>query len=121
MRNSNTISNRAVRLIVTLVVIGVGILILLGLGQQHVYILRKVDTNQLGVQKRGGQIVRIVPPGIYSDVALFAELQTYSTQAYQFSVSDVELITLGSLFPGVFSAQIIQKRLSCPFCGRNTA
>jgi len=37
--------------------------------------------------------VRIVPPGIYSDAALFAELQTYSTQAYQFTVSDAELIT----------------------------
>ncbi len=93
MRNSNAVSTRFVRIILILIVVAVGLLILMGIAQQHVYLFRKVDTNQLGVQKRGGEIIRILPPGIYSDAALFAELETYSTQAYQFTVSDVELIT----------------------------
>ncbi len=93
MRNNTSLSSRTVRIIIWFIVIAVGILILVGVAQQHIYLFRKVDTTQLGVQKRGGQIMRIVPPGIYSDIALFAELQTYSTEAYQFSVSDAELIT----------------------------
>lgn len=92
MRNSN-VSNRAVRIIGTLIIAIIGLAVLFAFAQQHIYLFRKVDTNQIGVQKRGGQIINIVPPGLYSDVALFAELQTYSTQAYQFSVADAELIT----------------------------
>lgn len=92
MRNP-AVSNRTVRIFATLIIAVIGLAVLLGFAQQHVYLFRKVDTNQIGVQKRGGQIIRIVPPGLYSDVALFAELQTYSTQAYQFTVADAELIT----------------------------
>jgi hypothetical protein len=91
--SSNQISSRTLRILLWLVIIVIGLVILISIGGKHIYLLRKVDTNQIGVQKRGGQIVRIVPPGIYSDAALFAELQTYSTQAYQFTVSDAELIT----------------------------
>jgi regulator of protease activity HflC (stomatin/prohibitin superfamily) len=87
------VSGRTIRIVIWLIVIVVAVLLFLGFAQQHVYFLRKVDTNQLGVQKRGGQIIRVVPPGIYSDVALFAELETFSTRAYQFTVSDAELIT----------------------------
>lgn len=93
MRNSNPISGRAVRIVIWLVIFGIGFLILLAFANQHMYLFKKVDTDQVGVQKRGGQIISILPPGLYSDIALFAELQTYSTQAYQFSVSDAELIT----------------------------
>ena len=92
MRNSN-VSNRAVRIIGYLIIAIIGLAVLFAFAQQHIYLFRKVDTNQIGVQKRGGQIINIVPPGLYSDVALFAELQTYSIQAYQFSVADAELIT----------------------------
>lgn len=93
MRNNTQISSRALRIILILIAIAIGFFILLAVAGQHVYLLRRVDITQMGVMKRGGQIVRIVPPGIYSDAALFAELQTYSTQAYQFTVSDAELIT----------------------------
>src|SRR5690242_17642565 len=92
MRNP-TISSRGIRIGAILFVGLVGMLILFFIAQQHVYFFRQVDIDQIGVMKRGGQIVRIVPAGLYSDAALFAELQTYSTQAYQFSVSDKELIT----------------------------
>jgi hypothetical protein len=90
---SGPVSNRATMTIVWLVIAAVAFFVVVAFAQQHVYFFRKVDTHQIGVQKRGGQIMRIVPPGLYSDVALFAELQTYSIQAYQFSVADAELIT----------------------------
>lgn len=93
MRNSNPIPSRVVRIILWLVAIVIGLLLIMMFANQHVYFFKKVDTDQVGVQKRGGQIIRILPPGLYSDVALFAELETYSTQAYQFGVSDAELIT----------------------------
>jgi hypothetical protein len=92
MRNG-PVSNRAAMTLVWLGLGVIGFFVVLAFAQQHFYLFRKVDTNQIGVQKRGGQIVNIVPPGLYTDVALFAEMQTYSIQAYQFSVSDVELIT----------------------------
>jgi regulator of protease activity HflC (stomatin/prohibitin superfamily) len=82
-----------VRLVVTLAIGLIGLLIILAFARQHVYFFRQVDVDQVGVMKRGGQIFRIVPSGLYSDLALFADLQTYSTQAFQFSVADKELIT----------------------------
>ncbi len=90
---SGSVSNQTTRVLITLFIGVVGIILLVAFAQQHFYLFKKVDTNQIGVQKRGGQIINIVPPGLYSDVALFAELVTYSTQAYQFSVADQELIT----------------------------
>lgn len=92
MRNT-TVSSRALRIILWVVLFVVAALLVLAFARQHIYIFKKVDTNQIGVQKRGGQIVNIVPPGLYTDIALFAEMQTYSTQAYQFTVADQELIT----------------------------
>lgn len=59
----------------------------------HVYILRRVQPDEVGVRVRGGRIVDVVPPGIYSDIGLFVDLFTYSTQAYQFTATDPEVIT----------------------------
>jgi len=92
MRSSN-VSNRAVRLIVTLIVGVIGLVILIAIAQQHFYIFKRVNPGEMGVMIRGGQIARIVPSGLYSDFGLFVDLQTYSTEAYQFSVADQELIT----------------------------
>lgn len=94
MRTSSTnVSSRAVRLILTLVIGFIGLAIILAFARQHVYFFSQVDVDQVGVMKRGGQIYRVVPSGLYTDVALFAELQTYSTSAFQFTVADKELIT----------------------------
>lgn len=90
---ATTIPSRAVRLGLTLLVGVIGLLLIYSIAQQHVYLFKQVDVDQVGVMKRGGQIYRIVPSGLYSDAALFAELSTYSTQAYQFLVTDRELIT----------------------------
>jgi hypothetical protein len=99
--SSNTISGRTVRTLITLAIGFIGLLILFAIGNQHMYFFKKVDTDQIGVMKRGGQIFRVVGPGLYSDVALFAELDTYSVGSYQFSVSDAELITADNQRIGV--------------------
>src|SRR5512133_3325880 len=94
MRNSApNISGRALRILGILVVAVVGYLVLLSIAQQHFYVFRRIEPGQIGVMIRGGQISRIVPPGTYSDVGLFVSLKNYSIEAYQFSVSDTELIT----------------------------
>ncbi len=92
MRNP-TVSNRAVRILVTLFIAVVGFFVLLAFAQQHFYLFKRVEPGQIGVIIRGGQISRIVPPGMYSDLGLFVNLKTYSIEAYQFSVADAELIT----------------------------
>jgi regulator of protease activity HflC (stomatin/prohibitin superfamily) len=92
MRTS-TVSNQVVRVVVLLVIGLVGFFVLIAIAQQHFYLFSRVEPGEIGVQIRGGQIVRIVPPGMYSDLGLFVDLKTYSVEAYQFSVSDAELIT----------------------------
>lgn len=87
------------------VIIFVLIIIILGvlamLLTPHFYLLRRVNSDEVGIQIRGGQIVNVVPPGIYSDVGLFVSLLTYSTQSYQFAVTDPEVITLDNQRIGV--------------------
>ncbi len=94
MRNSSpTISGRAMRITGILVVAVVGFFILVAIAQQHFYIFSRVQPGEIGVMIRGGQIFKVVPPGMYSDLGLFVNLKTYSVEAYQFNVSDTELIT----------------------------
>ena len=73
------------------------IIVLLGLATilltPHFYFFGKVNPDEVGVQTSGGRIKEVVPPGIYSDVGLFVSLTTYSVQAYQFQVSDQEVLT----------------------------
>ena len=100
MRAPN-VPNRAVRIGLTLLIGIIVLAVIYAVVQQHVYIFKQVDVDQVGVMKRGGQIYRVVPSGLYSDAALFAELATYSTQAYQFLVTDRELITADNQRIGV--------------------
>lgn len=80
--------------IVTRVIVAVVIVIVaMILVQPHFYMFKRVNPAEIGLQVRGGRIVDVVPPGVYSDFGLFVSLETYSTEAYQFSVSDPELIT----------------------------
>jgi uncharacterized membrane protein YqiK len=69
----------------------VGILLLF-LGQ-HFYFLSRVNQQEVGVRFRGGRIYEVVGPGVYSDVALYAELKRVSSEAVSFSVEDPEVIT----------------------------
>jgi hypothetical protein len=90
---SPSVSNRAVRIVAILFVGLVAFLILFGVARQHFYFFKRVEPNEIGVMIRGGQISRVVPPGMYSDLGLFVGLETYPVSAYQFSVQDQELIT----------------------------
>jgi len=77
--------------IVALVV--VILLVVFGVVNQHAYFLTRVDQEEVGVRFRGGRIVEVVGPGVYSDVALYAELKKVSSAAVSFSVEDPEVIT----------------------------
>jgi hypothetical protein len=92
MRNP-TISSRSLRILGILIAAIIGLAVLFAVAQQHFYLFRRVEPGQMGVMIRGGQIARVVPPGLYSDAGLFVSLETFSTEAYQFSVADQELIT----------------------------
>ena len=76
-------------------VLGIIILlfILAALARPHFYFFKQVREDQVGVKIRGGQIVGVVPPGIYNDVGLFVRMDSYSTQEYKFSATDPEVIT----------------------------
>lgn len=67
--------------------------ILLAIATPHFYFFKRVNADEVGVRVRGGRIVDVVSPGIYSDIGLFVNLYTYSTQAYQFTATDPEVIT----------------------------
>jgi len=60
---------------------------------QHSYFLVRVDQQEVGVQFRGGRITQVVPPGVYNDVALYADLKKVSSEAVSFAVEDPEVIT----------------------------
>lgn len=75
------------------VIVIVLVMVVLAFAQPHFYMFKRVNPAEIGLQVRGGRIVQVVPPGVYSDFGLFVNLETYSTEAYQFSVNDPELIT----------------------------
>jgi hypothetical protein len=81
----------------SLIVIGaiafVGLIALLVFGSQFVYVLSRVEQQEVGVQFQGGQIKNIVGPGVYSDFGLYVELRKVSSQAIPFNVRDEEIIT----------------------------
>jgi hypothetical protein len=105
---------------IIIVVILAAVGILAAVLTPHFYFLQRVEADEVGVRLRGGRIADIVPPGIYSDVGLYVSIVTYSTQSYQFTVSDPEVITSdsqrlgitvsGSVFrPGTTDAEVVKK------------
>ncbi len=84
-------------LVVVIVVLGVATVFL----TPHFYFFIRVNPDEVGVQLSGGRIKDVVSPGIYSDFGLFVSMDTYSTQAYQFSVEDTEVLTADNQRIGV--------------------
>jgi hypothetical protein len=74
-------------------VVVVVLAVLAGLSSQHFYVFERVDPQEIGVRFRGGRIHQVVGPGVYSDVAWFARIETVSVEALTFSVSDPEVVT----------------------------
>ncbi len=83
-------TRRAGTFLLALVVAG---LVVWLLGSRFYYILNRVEEQEVGVKFRGGRIVDVVGPGIYSDVGLFVELKRVSSSAVPFLVTDPEIIT----------------------------
>ncbi len=87
------------------------------------YFLNPVEEQEVGIQFKNRRITDIVGPGVYSDVGIFVDLQTISTQAIPFSVEDPEIITsdkqriglrvTGDIFrPGLENQDLIQSQWS---------
>jgi hypothetical protein len=87
------VNRESIRRLGTVAAVIVGLLIVFSILNQHAYFLSRVDQQEVGVRFRGGRIYEIVGPGVYSDVAFFAEIKTVSSEAVSFSVEDVEVIT----------------------------
>lgn len=81
---------RRVGIVVAVVAV---LVVLLSIYNQHAYVFERVEEQEVGVRFRSGRIVEIVGPGVYSDVALFADLKRVSSEAVSFSVEDPEVIT----------------------------
>ena len=76
------------------VIVGVVVLaIVFGLLSSHFYLFVRVDPQEVAVRFRGGRVYQVVGPGVYSDVAWFADIERVSTAAVTFSVSDPEVVT----------------------------
>lgn len=57
------------------------------------YVMARVEQQEVGIQFRGGRIVNIVGPGLYSDFGLYVELKKVPSSAVPFTVQDDEIIT----------------------------
>lgn len=79
-------------IVVAAAIIIIALFLLRSVGQ-FFYFLEQVEPQEIGVKLRGGQIVEVVGPGVYSDVGLYANLRRVSSTAVPFTVQDDELIT----------------------------
>ena len=57
------------------------------------YVMQRVEQQEVGVRFRGGRIVDVVGPGLYSDFGLYVDLKKIPSSAVSFSVEDDEIIT----------------------------
>jgi hypothetical protein len=110
-----------IKTILILVGIAVGAIVIFAIAGQHMYLFARVDQQEVGVRFRGGKIYQIVGPGVYSDVALYADLKKVSSEGVFFEVEDPEVITLdrqriglvvsGDVFrPGIGQADTLKER-----------
>lgn len=82
-------------------------------GSRFVYVLQRVEEQEVGIQFRSGRIHDVVGPGVYTDVGLFVELKKVSSSAVPFSITDPEIITSDKQRIGVAVAgDIFRPRLA---------
>jgi regulator of protease activity HflC (stomatin/prohibitin superfamily) len=116
MRN-NQPGSAAIATIVKIVGIGiVALIVLVVVGRvvgNFFYLFQQIKPDEVGLKLRGGQIVQVVSPGVYSDFGLYVDLLKYNTQAYQFSAADPEVITQDNQRIGVtVSGSVIRPTLA---------
>lgn len=77
------------------------------------YIMSRVEQQEVGIQFRGGRIINVVGPGLYSDFGLYVELKKVPSSAVPFTVQDDEIITKDKQRLGiVVSGDIFRPNLS---------
>jgi len=86
-------SARNVSRVVGAVAAVIVVIVLLSIGGQFFYIMKRVEAQEIGVQFQSGRIQAIVGPGVYSDFGLYVSMAKISTKAIPFSVEDAEIIT----------------------------
>ncbi len=123
MENRRRISGKSVgRILLTIGTLIIVFIVFNMLGN-FFYFFRPVEQQEVGVQFQNRRIKNIIGPGVYSDVGLFVDLQTISTQAISFEVLDEEIITsdkqriglklTGDIFrPGLGEADLIEAQWS---------
>lgn len=79
--------------IIAVILVLIAVVVVLGFGSNFVYFLEPVEEQEIGIQFQQRRISNIVGPGIYSDFGIYVDIQTISTQAITFSVTDPEIIT----------------------------
>jgi len=80
-----------IRGIIIAIVIFIAIVILTS--SNLFYIMQRVEQQEVGVRFRGGRIVDVVGPGLYTDVGFYVELKKVPSSAVPFTVEDDEIIT----------------------------
>ncbi|MCU0486002.1 MAG: SPFH domain-containing protein [Anaerolineales bacterium] len=85
--------NLIVRILLVVFIGIIAITALIALTSNFIYIFEVVDQDEVGVKFRGGQIVDVVGPGVYSDIGLYVNLRRVSSRGLPFSVTDEEIIT----------------------------
>lgn len=98
MRNPNTPSTTSVLTRLIPLVFGLGLVavifvVVASVGGQFFYVFQRVEQQEVGVRFRGGQILDIVGPGVYSDFGLYVEIKRVSSGNIPFDVLDAEIIT----------------------------
>ncbi len=98
--------------LVLVVVILIAVFLWFG-GSRFIYVLQRVEEQEVGIQFRSGRIHEVVGPGVYTDIGLFVELRKVSSSAVPFSVTDPEIITSDKQRIGVAVAgDIFRPRLA---------
>jgi len=89
----NTSRTKVAGRIFSVLAIVIVILFLVSFAGRFVYIFSSVEAQEVGIQFQNNRISDVVGPGVYSDIGLFVSLQTISSQAIPFGVTDEEIIT----------------------------
>jgi hypothetical protein len=75
------------------VLVLVVIVVIITFASNFAYFLESVEEQEVGIRFSNNQIEAIVGPGVYSDIGLYVRLETVSSTAIFFEVTDPEIIT----------------------------
>lgn len=85
------------------------ILVLLGRFTLFGYIWHQVEDTEIAVQLRQNRVVNVVPPGIYTDTGLWADIVDINVAQIQWCAVDPEVITKDSQRIGLVVCGTVQR------------